>query len=232
MYWKRWFLRHQIELCSKIWTRTIKKRDEFITRTREKRHKEWGECCTSHDNMIKQWNSIHGVWDLMRQHEVQLLQENGTVNATLGASYYDQIGLFRSDTIYTKPIHIFDSDAISPQFGQNFGYNDRLFYGKYEYAEIWASKRFHFATTFEKMYMRQETIYRKQVMGGYHSESYLKQLMDHYCVPMKTKDICVWRVRSGPRIKVEDCVPMENFSHISDIKKIVPRGLNIFASTN
>jgi len=204
------------------------KRDEFITRTRKNHHKKWGKCCTSHDNMIKQWNSIHGVWDLMRQHEVRLLQGNEN------EKYYDQIGLFRSDAIYTEPIHIYDDDAISPSFGQYNGYNDRLFYGKYKYAKIWASKRFHFATTFEETYMEHESVRKgkgkKRKQQGYHSESYLKHLMDHYRVPMKTKDICVWRVRSGPRIRIEDCIQMENFSHVSDIMWYVPEGLSIFAS--
>lgn len=180
------------------------KRQHILNQTRKNYHRDWGSCCLSHDNMIKQWHSIQGVWDLMKQHEVEIWKQFGrTVNVP--DHYYKQIGLFRSDVYYTTPIHIFDSNAATANFALHQGYNDRFFYGTYEYAQIWASKRFEFISTFEKSYMIPFSDVSGKQKDGYHSETYVKRLLDHYSVPVETKKICVWRVRSGPRIQVMDC---------------------------
>mmetsp|Transcript_21567 Transcript_21567/g.31813 ORF Transcript_21567/g.31813 Transcript_21567/m.31813 type:complete len:375 (-) Transcript_21567:2-1126(-) len=223
------------------------KRDEVIQRTRHNYHRGWGDCCTSHDNMIKQWNSINVVWDLMHQHEARLLtqqqqQQNQqesdeekthrSIDKAMDGNYYEQIGLFRSDVIYTKPIDIFNAKAAVPNFANHRGYNDRLFYGKYEYAKIWASRRFDFVDTFEQKHMVKisDSEKRKSLKNGYHSETFVKRLMDHYRVPIRKRDICVWRMRSGPRIRVLDCADMKEFSTIPGITKYLPKGLNVLAS--
>merc|ERR1719464_2281026 len=111
--------------------------------------------------MIKQWHSIQGVWDLMRDHErlINFYGKQENMNET--SAYYDQIGYFRSDTYFPNPINIYEHDAGVPDFGHWLnGINDRLFYGKRKYAEIW-SHRFSFSDIFEKSYMSKKL--------GYHS---------------------------------------------------------------
>ena len=51
-------------------------------------------------------------------------------------NYYHQVGLFWSDVYYTKPIHIFHSEAASPFSPHHNDYNDRLFYGSYNNAKV------------------------------------------------------------------------------------------------
>lgn len=191
-------------------------RDDILNHTKIHYHRRWGECCISHENMIKQWHSIHQVWNLMKKHERQILlnlmkESENTIDLPSHLHYYKQVGLFRSDVYYPSPINIFDSVAAIPNFSHYFGYNDRFFYGNYTYAEIWASKRFDFVPIFESEYMLR---YNRKVKekDGYHSETYLKRLLDHYKVPVEKKDICVLRVRSGSRIKVDDCIELDQFN--------------------
>lgn len=216
------------------------KRDIILNASRVHHHRGWGNCCISHDNMIKQWNSIQGVWDLMRSHEQKILYKqqrqlrkdnNNTINKSTIQNqdrYYQQIGLFRSDVFYPQPIDIFDGQAVTPSFARHNGYNDRLFYGLYEYAQTWASKRFDFVPTFEQEYMipYDEDLSQKD---GYHSERYVKSLMDNYHVPVTPKDICVWRVRSGPRISIMDCEELEKFDDWKKASKYLPKGRKIEA---
>jgi hypothetical protein len=208
------------------------KRKTVLEHTRKFYHRGWGECCSSHDNMIKQWNSIQGVWDLMQQYE----QKNGNSNGNgKHSKYYDQVGLFRSDVYYTRPIDIFDSKGAVPSFALHHGYNDRLFYGSYENARIWASQRFEFVDTFEKKYMKFFNLLEldkwsriKSFLGykykdGYHSESFVKNLMDHSGINVELKDICVWRVRTGQKILAGDCDGMSGFSTFGEVKSYRPK---------
>ena len=190
------------------------KREKVLERTRKFYHRGWGKCCVSHDNMIKQWHSIEGVWNLMQKYE----NENGI--------HFHQIGLFRSDVYYTRAVDIFDSKGAIPNFAHHHGYNDRLFYGSYENAKIWASQRFDFVDIFEKKYM---SLYNssgtkafKNKKDGYHSETYVKNLMDDHGIDVEMKDHCLWRVRSGKKIMVDDCDGMTGFSTFSEVKSYRP----------
>ncbi|CAJ1949977.1 unnamed protein product [Cylindrotheca closterium] len=199
---------------------------KFLRRTRRLYHREWGACCKSHDNMIKQWHSIKRVWDLMVDHEKgKLLNINNQGSETKKHDYYyEQIGLFRSDVFYTSPIDIFDSNATLPNFASYKGYNDRLFYGQRQYAQVWAD-RFSFAPIFEKQYMVSSITRGKK--RGYHSESFLFHLLNHYKVPVELQNICVWRIRTGARLTVEDCTRESNWFSKDDISKYLPRGYTI-----
>jgi hypothetical protein len=202
-----------------------KQRDGILNHTKLNFHRQsWGDCCTSHENMIKQWHSIQQVWNLMKKNERQILMNvmNHT-EKTIDSQhlhYYKQVGLFRTDVYYPSPIHIFDSNAAIANFSHYYGFNDRMFYGNYKYAEIWASKRFEFVRIFESKYIvktnrtltTDEWLALGKKMDGYHSETFLKHLLDHYEVPIEKKDKCVMRVRSGPRIKVGDCVELTQFN--------------------
>lgn len=158
------------------------KREDFLNETRKNYHTGWGDCCQSHDNMIKQWHSIKGAWDLMTDHEQQNIN-----NVT---KHYQQIGLFRSDVYYVNPIDISDSEAAVPYFHTWGGYNDRIFYGNRENAAVWAD-RFAYSPIHK---------------GDYHSESYLRKMMNHHNISVSKKPICVLRVRSLSRLeRLENC---------------------------
>lgn len=190
-------------------------RDDILNHTKVNYHRGWGDCCVSHENMIKQWHSIQQVWNLMKSYERRLMSNkfDGT-DKKIGSQhlhYYTQVGLFRSDVYYLSPINIFDSNAATGNFAKHGGYNDRFFYGNYKNAEIWASKRFDFVSRFEEKYMKTFNSTKKG-KDGYHSETYLKCLLDYYDVPVEQQNICVLRVRSGPRIKVTDCKDLDQFN--------------------
>lgn len=198
----------------------------LLRRTRRLYHREWGACCKSHDNMIKQWHSIKRVWDLMVDNEQKLVLE-GQASDNQGSEkkhYYEQIGLFRSDVFYMSPIDIYDSNAALPNFASYKGYNDRLFYGQRSYAAIWAD-RFSFAATFERQYMVASITRGKK--RGYHSESFLYHLLSHHNVPVEKKNICVWRIRTGSRLSVEDCTREANWFSKDDISNYLPQGFTV-----
>ena len=203
-------------------------RGEFLNHTRQYRYLGWGDCCQAHDNMIKQWHSIQGVWNLMVQNE-QILQKampmqhannDGAMHreAYFSRGYYQQIGFFRVDAYQVTPVDIFDSEAALPDFAHYTGFNDRMFYGTRTYAAIWAN-RFAFSKTFEETYNANAIHHH-----GYHSESYLKYLMKHYEVPVELKPICMWRIRSKRWLQGQDCRDMKRFGNFTQMVRFAPPG--------
>ncbi len=191
------------------------RRGDFLKHSRKHFHKGWGECCVSHDNMIKQWHSIAGAWDLMREHEKKKLAQLNSKDGlpmTNKNHYYQQVGLFRSDVYQVDPIDIFNSNAAVPNFANNEGYNDRIFYGSYQNAALWAD-RFGFAPIFEDKYMFSKNRWNmllkslglKKGHDGYHSEYILWNVMHHQNIQIDQRDICMWRIRNGKRLQVTDC---------------------------
>ena len=205
------------------------KRAQDVNRTRQNFHEGYGECCISHDHMMKQWNSIEGAWDLMRSHEKKILSglSSDVTNSKDDENdrYYKYVGLFRTDVFYLTPIEVSGAVAVVPKFTSAFGFNDRMFYGKYEWAKVWATKRFGFIPEFEKRYMIHPEQVRVPPVAGFHSEFFLKNLMNHYKVPvMKSTRECFLRVRSGPKILKSDC---KEYSEYNSIDKV-----NIYLSKN
>jgi hypothetical protein len=169
-------------------------RESFVNYTRCNFSIRWGDCCVKHDNMMKQWHSIAGVWSLMRQHENQILSD---LQNHSGAHYYQQVGLLRLDVYYVTPVDVFAHTAGIADFAHWDGLNDRLFYGKREYAEVWAD-RFSFSSEFEAKYMKSPE--------RYHSESYVAALMQSRNVTVtKNKELCMWGLRPGLIVRVRDC---------------------------
>jgi hypothetical protein len=96
-------------------------------------------------NVIKMWYSIAAAWESMEKH------------ASSNGIKYERIAMMRSDVVYLTPIDIFRSapsnsssenrfdefnnQSVIPGFAR-FPVNDRMFYGPYEAAEIWATGRF------------------------------------------------------------------------------------------
>jgi len=135
------------------------------------------ECPTSMDNMIKQWYSIEQVWSLMRQP-------------------YSQVGLFRLDVHYTNPINISDSAAAVPNWGHFKGINDRMFYGRYDNARVWANSRFPLVEKWVKI---------KQSNMELYSERYLRYALKDSNISFEEKPICFHRLRATGEELVNDC---------------------------
>ena len=88
------------------------------------------------------WGSALSYWyNSICRIGKKLIQIKTHRDTAVDGNNYDQIRAFRSDEIYTKPIGIFDAKTTDPNVANHCGYNDRLFYGNYEYANIWASLR-------------------------------------------------------------------------------------------
>lgn len=151
---------------------------------------------------------------MSRNHTGEINLDNGT--------FYKQVGIFRSDVFYPHPIRMGHATAVVPSFGSYGGVNDRLFYGKRIHAKKWASKRFEFIPEFEKRYMVRKA---KKFNHGYHSETYLKNLLKHYSVPAERNEICVMRVREGPAIRVDDCAEYPEFKSLRKVKSLFPKEL-------
>mmetsp|Transcript_14941 Transcript_14941/g.32218 ORF Transcript_14941/g.32218 Transcript_14941/m.32218 type:complete len:433 (+) Transcript_14941:260-1558(+) len=222
------------------------KRGEVLNRTRKNFHRDWGECCVSHDNMIKQWNSIEGAWNLMRAHEKKIQSVsaglamslssngNGTIDndkesTSTSIPYYKYVGLFRMDVFFVTPIEVSGAVAVVAKFSSAYGYNDRIFYGEYKWAKVWATKRFGFIPDFEEKYMldpKQEG--HNRPVAGFHAEFFLKNMMDHYKVPvMKSERDCFMRVRSGARIMQADCQDLPEFDSMNKVAKYLPDGIDL-----
>ena len=156
----------------------------------------------SMDNMIRQWHSINKAWDLMVDFENQR-QLN-----------FDRVGFFRPDVLYTHPISIEDEDelAVIPSMTYKatkwIGFNDRMFYGSREFAEIWASHRFDNVEKYIQ-WQESESLRHNDIMHnlrGLHSENFIRYLLTiHGRCPLKFKNICFKRVRSNGKIFNKDC---------------------------
>lgn len=198
------------------------KRGKIVNYTQKHHHEPWGPCppCTSHNNMIMQWHSIKAVWDLMVQHEQKILfgreHEYQNHHANSENHYYEQIGFFRSDVYYPSPISIFEHSAGLPRFASNAGYNDRLFYGERRYASIWAD-RFSFVEEFIQKHMHRWIGHK-----GFHSETFVGALLKSNRVPVhENSNICVWRVRSGMRVSINDCDDSRDDFNVKRMSKAV-----------
>eukprot|EP00277_Geminigera_cryophila_P032001 CAMPEP_0173061988 /NCGR_PEP_ID=MMETSP1102-20130122/3544_1 /TAXON_ID=49646 /ORGANISM="Geminigera sp., Strain Caron Lab Isolate" /LENGTH=510 /DNA_ID=CAMNT_0013928561 /DNA_START=626 /DNA_END=2158 /DNA_ORIENTATION=+ len=165
------------------------------------------------DNMIKQWNSIEKVWKLMVMHE-QRKSGNNSINRN--DSWYQRVGIFRSDVLYKNNINISDGSAVTARF-QNFKLfrNDRIFYGIREHAEKWACGRFGYVD----QYMRTD-FGKKHLL---HSETFLFQLMTHWNISFSFRDICFHRVRATGYIMSTDCnyfhIPSTDCDYLGTLKK-------------
>lgn len=151
----------------------------------------------SMDNMIRQWHSIEQVWTLMETFEAQKNQR------------YDMVALLRSDVLFTHPIMLNKSlgRATIPQlmYHPNLwgGYNDRMFYGRREFAKPWATQRFSSAELYLQWQKSTQSYQRKT---GLHSEDFLRWLFVFHCpMTLKIEPICFMRIRSSGAVRRDDC---------------------------
>ena len=164
------------------------------------------------DNMVKQWHSIEQVWNLMEEAENKL------------NIHYERVGLFRSDVLYANPIDIMDGndDAVTPMFASSRA-NDRMFYGSYENARIWATIRFPSVECYRP----------SKKKYGLHSEQFMKdQILASMNTRVVKKDICFFRVRATGLVMSDDCrscqVPHEDCDSIKgqDVTELVSTIVN------
>jgi len=145
-------------------------------------HQKHGWTRTSYINMLRQWHSIDQVWNLMEQRERSM------------SIQYERVGLFRSDVFYFVPIDISKGDAVIPSFGKMT--NDRMFYGLYENAYIWANIRFPSVDCYVPPLPTQ----------GLHSEHFMETLILKNIPNWTNKsDICFMRVRGNGLVQLTDC---------------------------
>jgi hypothetical protein len=115
---------------------------------------------------------------------------------------YDQVGLFRLDVQYIDPIRISDGVAVVPHWGWPPGsMNDRMFYGRYSFAKVWATGRFKLFNRFS--YFRRQG-FEKLFDQRLTPERYAKYVMRH--VSLTTTDACFRRVNVDGTINQDDCL--------------------------
>lgn len=166
----------------------LRQRDmKFYAHSKFKPYRSLGWDRTAFENMYKQWHSIERVWDRMKEEEVRRGIE------------YNKVGLFRSDVQYTTPIDIFDGDAVIPKFG--FLVNDRMFYGNYENARVWAKIRFPSVKCYQPRHQSVKM----------HSEFFMNDLVLKNIPNVTKRDICFYRVRADGNVWTDDCTKNYEF---------------------
>lgn len=196
---------------------------------RKHHHTGWGDCCSSTINMVKQWHSINGAWGLMEQY------------AQRNRKQYDRVGLFRLDVFYTHPIYVVNPsssdnevEAVVPSFlwkeatpemySWNFT-NDRMFYGNYKYAKIWATKRFNTALKYVNRTKTRTQTEMLRYEQGIHSESFMDYLLRD--VPKVHKNpICFWRLRTTGVVRYDDCNTSQTLLNMEQNKEILLKSMD------
>ena len=105
---------------------------------------------------------------------------------------YERVGFFRSDVRFVTSIDIFDGDAVIPNFGW---VNDRMFYGTYENAYIWAKIRFPSVPCYVPA----------KADVGMNSEFFMRDLVLKNIPNVTTRNICFYRVRATGYVQNGDC---------------------------
>ena len=124
---------------------------------------------------------------------------------------YERVGLFRTDVKYVTPIDIFDGDAVIPNFG--FLVNDRMFYGTYENAHVWAKIRFPSVPCYKP---RHNSI-------KMHSEFFMNDFVLRNIPNVSKKDICFHRVRANGAVWEDDCTKKYDFpKHLVELNLTYP----------
>ena len=150
----------------------------------------------THVNVIKMWDSISTVWDFMKEH------------ASVHNIRYDRVAMMRSDVVYLTQIDIFKSapDGIFDTFNNQsvipgfayFPVNDRMFYGPYEAAEIWATGRFSRLDDF--VYKLRQPLHSERFLNA----MILPAVRARSISVVSDPGICFWRARTDRSIWV-DC---------------------------
>jgi hypothetical protein len=159
----------------------------------------------SMDNMIRQWHSIEGGWNLLQEYERKIMNR------------YSRVGFFRLDVRYTHPIAINNEEAAvipAMMYAQQIprGVNDRMFYGFREAAMLWASDRFNTVEEYLE-WQRHEDNADKVHSKGLHSEEFLRYLLiEKWSIDLTIRNICFHRVRTSGLVLTKDCAEYKNLT--------------------
>jgi len=145
---------------------------------------------SSMDNMIRQWNSIEGVWNLMESTGIR----------------YDRVSFLRSDVFYASPIFPLDEHiyAAIPKV-DFYPVNDRAFMGSYEPAKIWGTERFPRVAAYLANITDLANHDSEPSKVGLHSETFLRDAILPSLTNFTTLDICFMRVRCHGQVRFDDC---------------------------
>jgi len=134
----------------------------------------------SMESIMEEWHSINRVWGRM--------VESGKT--------YDRVGLFRLDTRFPHPIPIDDQrrGVVCDRSMAMGGFCDRMFYGDFDVARSWATRRFQNARKFVSA----------QGKPGLHPEKFVKFLLRDFEV--EEGSVCVHHVvPCGNGTWTDDC---------------------------
>jgi hypothetical protein len=158
-----------VEFVNRTQPMVWKERRDFILQTHNQRtddhqnylyfpwsHKTYQFPSTT-DNIIKMWDGIESVWNLM---EASIARRRKQDDGDAADPYYDRVAILRNDVVFTAPIDIYrtgltareeeeeasaakrlDKTVVIPAFAK-FPVNDRMIIGPYAAAKIWATERF------------------------------------------------------------------------------------------
>jgi len=153
---------------------------------------------TSLDNIVKQWHSIQGAWDLME------------ISAAKRGVQYTRVGMFRSDVFYVSPIDLYqveigkydtrNNQAIVAPFGA-MPVNDRMIYGNYEAVEIWAARRFSLLEKYVHSCERGWAMHSEKFLDG----AILPAIRELGISIAVNPDICFLRTRVDYSVVDTDC---------------------------
>lgn len=151
------------------------------------------------DNMIKQWHSINGVFDLMKGY------------AQTHNIEYTRVGMLRNDVVYLTPVDIMRIDNgtfdvnneyfVLPNFAK-YPISDRMIYGPYKAVEVWSKRRFDLVEERIKTQydfgwkMHSERFMNSTIIPAIEALGYKKNL---------NRDICFFRSRTNEMLMASDC---------------------------
>lgn len=153
---------------------------------------------SSLDNIVRQWHSINGAWELMER------------SAAKHGVQYTRVGMFRSDVLYVTPVDIYETEfghydtnnnqAMLAPFGA-MPVNDRMFYGPYEGVEIWATKRFSFLESYVDTCEPGWAMHSEKFLDG----AIMPAIRELGISIVVNPDICFLRTRVGNTAVTNDC---------------------------
>eukprot|EP00980_Cylindrotheca_fusiformis_P012760 scaffold3118_cov64-Cylindrotheca_fusiformis.AAC.18 len=162
------------------------------------KHPSWDK--SSLDNMIAQWHSIEGAFNLMEDHAKQNHIE------------YTRVAMLRNDVLYLTPIDItqLDNETVDsenqrfvvPNFCK-YPVNDRMIYGPYDAVKVWSTERFRLI---EKRVQQPDKAGSVMHSEHFMNDSIFSTITQQYGYEMhRNPDICFLRTRADSMALTNDC---------------------------
>ncbi|KAL3927494.1 MAG: hypothetical protein SGBAC_013065, partial [Bacillariaceae sp.] len=155
---------------------------------------------SSLDNMIRQWHSIEGVFDMMSRYQKQHRNIE-----------YTRVAMLRNDVVYLTPIDIMKMDNgtldinneyyVIPNFAK-YPMSDRMIYGPYNAVQVWAKQRFQLV---EQRIQTQQDFGWKMHSERFMNSTVLPAIQALGYQRNLNRDICFFRARTGQMLMASDC---------------------------